>query len=143
ASMPATSGAPSTTNGKASGNGHANDARAAAARAVHRLRIAGKRCRYGVEFFAPLLREGATRRYLEQLSSLQDELGRDNDLVVADRLLQQCKQDSAAAHTPSQATSLAALPYVRGYLRALHVQDAAALLAACDAVRHSSLPRLS
>lgn len=110
--------------------GETSGARDSGARSVHRLRIAGKRCRYGVEFFAPLLREGATRRYLERLSALQDELGRDNDLVVADRLLQQCQPAGAA------------LPYVRGYLRALHAQDTLALHDACGAVRHYTLPKL-
>jgi CHAD domain-containing protein len=112
----------------------------ATARAVHRLRIAGKRCRYGVEFFAPLLRGGATRRYLDHLSTLQDELGRDNDLVVADRLLLQCQPDGAA---PDGAAPQAALPFVRGYLHALRAQDASALRAACGDVRHYRLPKLS
>lgn len=128
--------------GGANGTGAANDngARDATARAVHRLRIAGKRCRYGVEFFAPLLRSGATQRYLDHLSTLQDELGRNNDLVVADRLLLQCQPQHAA---PDGATPHAALPYVRGYLHALRAQDASALQAACGAVRHTHLPGLS
>lgn len=132
---PTTNGTAAAANGKAGDSGGPGGAPDATARAVHRLRIAGKRCRYGVEFFAPLLRSGATRRYLDHLSTLQDELGRNNDLVVADRLLQQCQPQGDTPH--------AALPFVRGYLHALHEQDASALHAACGAVRHYRLPGLS
>lgn len=135
ASLPATTSGGSPANGTDSKSARAIGSRDAAARAVHRLRIAGKRCRYGVEFFAPLLRQGATRRYLEQLSALQEQLGLDNDLVVADRLLLQCQQDATTPHDT--------LPYVRGYLRALHAQDASVLHAACGAVRDYALPKLS
>ncbi|MBA5605242.1 CYTH and CHAD domain-containing protein [Duganella sp. FT3S] len=129
-------GAPATSGVASAANELAGDsARDATARAVHRLRIAGKRCRYGVEFFASLLRPGATRRYLDHLSAMQDELGRDNDLVVAERLLRQCQHDAAALG--------AALPFARGYLHALRVQDASALHAACDAVRSYALPKLA
>jgi triphosphatase len=122
------------------GKGGKGDTDGTSARAVHRLRIAGKRCRYGVEFFASLLREGATRRYLELLSSLQDELGRNNDLVVADQLLQQCRH---AEPSQQKANADAALAFVRGYLYALRAQDTSALHAQCAAVRRYQLPKLS
>ncbi|MES2114014.1 MAG: CYTH and CHAD domain-containing protein [Pseudomonadota bacterium] len=110
------------------------------ARAVHRLRIAGKRCRYGVEFFASLLRERSTQRYLKQLASLQDQLGSNNDLVVADQLLLQCRH---ATPSHGAADAVAALAFVRGYLHALRAQDASAVGAACAAVRRFRLPRLA
>jgi CHAD domain-containing protein len=54
------------------------------ARGRHRLRIAAKKARYAAEFFAPLL---PAQPYIDALSAMQDELGRINDLAVADRLL--------------------------------------------------------
>lgn len=107
---------------------------------IHRLRIAGKRCRYGVEFFASLLPERSTQRYLQQLASLQDELGSNNDLVVAGQLLLQCRP---ARPSHGAADTDAALAFVRGYLHALRTQDASAVDAACDAVRRFKLPRLA
>lgn len=52
----------------------------------HALRIAAKRLRYSAEAFASLHGKRAAR-YLAVLASLQDELGASNDLVVAQRLL--------------------------------------------------------
>jgi len=50
---------------------------------LHALRKRIKRQRYAVEFFAPVLRGGRTRRYLEPLASIQDRMGQLNDLFVA------------------------------------------------------------
>jgi len=50
---------------------------------LHRLRIAFKRLRYGVEFFLPLLPSGKANRYLKQLARVQDQLGYLNDVSVA------------------------------------------------------------
>src|SRR5471032_1036341 len=80
------------------------------ARALHRTRIAGKQARYALEFFQSLYRAKRVRPYLAALSDLQDELGRHNDLVVADRLLEELEQEQ-----PAQAGAIA---FVRGYLLA-------------------------
>jgi CHAD domain-containing protein len=85
------------------------------ARSVHRLRIAGKRSRYALEFFQSLYRDKGTRTYLKMLSFMQDELGRHNDLAVADHLLQELAQRHPAA-TP-------AINFARGYLQALQGQQ--------------------
>jgi len=50
---------------------------------LHALRKRIKRQRYAVEFFAPVLRDGRTRRYLKPLTSIQDRMGELNDLFVA------------------------------------------------------------
>ncbi|MCK0512190.1 CHAD domain-containing protein [Aromatoleum buckelii] len=50
---------------------------------LHALRIALKRLRYGVEFFAPLFPAKASRRYLERIVRAQDALGFVNDVDVA------------------------------------------------------------
>lgn len=80
------------------------------ASALHRTRIAGKQARYALEFFQSLYRSKRVRPYLAALSDLQDELGRHNDLVVADRLLEQLEQEQ-----PAHAGAIA---FVRGYLLA-------------------------
>lgn len=54
---------------------------------LHALRIALKRLRYGVEFFAPLFPAKAGRRYLERIVRVQDALGFVNDVEVARRRL--------------------------------------------------------
>lgn len=53
----------------------------------HELRIAFKKLRYALEFFAPLLPEKRLRAYQPALAELQDRLGRLNDLATAARLI--------------------------------------------------------
>lgn len=50
---------------------------------LHALRIALKRLRYGVEFFAPLFPARQIRRYLETLTRAQRRLGFFNDVDMA------------------------------------------------------------
>ena len=52
----------------------------------HRLRIALKKLRYGVEFFAGLFPAKRVERFREVAAALQDRLGHDNDVDVASRL---------------------------------------------------------
>jgi triphosphatase len=75
---------------------------------VHRTRIAAKRGRYALEFFHSLYRAQGARTYLKALSATQEELGQHNDLVVADRLLQELAQQHPQAAT--------AIQFARGYL---------------------------
>lgn len=51
--------------------------------ALHALRKRIKRQRYATEFFAPWLKRRQVARYLRALSTLQDRMGRLNDLFVA------------------------------------------------------------
>jgi inorganic triphosphatase YgiF len=102
-------------------------------RTVHRLRIAGKRARYAMEFFKSLYRKGGARRYLDAMSGLQDQLGAHNDLVVADRLLLELQQRHAG--------SAAALAYVRGYLQAQREREVADVSAIRKQVHALRLPR--
>ena len=78
------------------------------ARARHRTRIAAKKMRYDIEFFLALYGEKKSRPYLKALARLQDQLGLQNDLVVADALLQQLQRRQARL-APSVA-------WVRGFL---------------------------
>ena len=53
----------------------------------HRARIAAKKLRYCVEFFAALHPHKRVRRYVEALSELQDALGAVNDAATCARLI--------------------------------------------------------
>ena len=59
----------------------------------HRLRIAFKRLRYGLEFFAPLLPRKRLRRYQGRLVAIQDLLGKLNDQVTAGKLIGELHPD--------------------------------------------------
>jgi CHAD domain-containing protein len=56
--------------------------------ALHEVRIAGKKLRYLLEFFAPVL-DARHREKIELLAGVQEELGKLNDLVVSDTLVRQ------------------------------------------------------
>lgn len=76
---------------------------------LHRLRAAVKQSRYAAFFFATLYRPKRISRYLDALTDLQDELGRRNDLAVADRLLRQLALE--------QPDDMAAAAFARGFLQ--------------------------
>ena len=52
----------------------------------HRLRIALKKLRYGIEFFAGLFPKKRVERFREAATRLQERLGHGNDVDVASRL---------------------------------------------------------
>jgi CHAD domain-containing protein len=56
--------------------------------ALHEVRIAGKKLRYLLEFFSPVL-GGSHESTIERLTSVQDELGKLNDLVTSETLLRE------------------------------------------------------
>lgn len=80
------------------------------ARSRHRTRIAAKKMRYDTEFFQALYGEKSSRPYLKALSRLQDQLGMQNDISVADGLLEELQKKH-----PALAASVA---YARGFLAA-------------------------
>ncbi|EXI64452.1 MAG: hypothetical protein AW08_03699 [Candidatus Accumulibacter adjunctus] len=55
--------------------------------ARHRLRVAFKQLRYGLEFFSPLLAGPLLTDYHQSATALQEMLGRLNDLAVATQLV--------------------------------------------------------
>ena len=65
------------------------DLPAAAAEPWHRLRIAAKQLRYGLEFFAPLWSGKAVANYRRRLARIQADLGRIQDLEAAAQRLRQ------------------------------------------------------
>lgn len=56
--------------------------------ALHGVRIAGKRLRYLLEFFAPVF-EAEHREMIERMKAVQDELGQLNDVVASEALLRE------------------------------------------------------
>jgi len=54
---------------------------------LHRLRIAVKKQRYAIEFFAGLYASDRPQHYVRWLTNLQDILGKINDLATMERLL--------------------------------------------------------
>lgn len=103
------------------------------AASLHRLRIAGKKARYALEFFQPLYRAGGVRRQIGALTAIQDELGRHNDLSVAGRLLAQLQQEHSG--------SAESIAFARGYLLAQQSQETGAVLKAWRAFKTLPPPR--
>ena len=64
----------------------------------HQLRIAFKKLRYALEFFAPILPNKRLATYLASLAAIQDMLGNLNDQVTASRLIM--KMQPAGRHVP-------------------------------------------
>jgi len=100
---------------------------------AHHARIAAKRGRYALEFFHSLYRAGGARDYLKTLSAVQEELGRHNDLVVADRLLRELAQQRPQAE--------GAIHFARGYLVAQQAAQPADLAAIRSRLHALHLPR--
>ena len=64
---------------------------------LHRLRITLKKLRYASEFCATQFPDGTPRPYIKALRRLQDDLGRLNDVAVAER----CLKELLGAHRDS------------------------------------------
>jgi inorganic triphosphatase YgiF len=79
--------------------------------ARHRVRIEGKKLRYGAEFFASLYADGKPHKrhkaFVSALSDLQDHLGALNDMATAHEVLAGLAQDASAV--PAQTLFAAGL----------------------------------
>jgi inorganic triphosphatase YgiF len=69
---------------------------------LHRLRLLGKKMRYGAQAFASLYPSKRSEKYLIQLGAIQDHLGSLNDAVVGRHLLVDLIDRLARAGTLSQ-----------------------------------------
>jgi len=67
---------------------------------IHRLRIALKKLRYSVEFFAPLYPRKRVKRYLAKLKVLQGDLGNLNDIAGVRDVVRGLLKDGKARKTP-------------------------------------------
>ena len=61
----------------------------------HKVRIQIKKLRYAIEFFFSLYPQRRVRPYLAALKSLQDDLGANNDVEVARKLLKKTVRESS------------------------------------------------
>jgi len=75
---------------------------------LHRLRLAVKRLRYALHYFAPLFRKRRIAAVREALENLQRVLGSANDCVVAAALLRKLGVEPGAAIARRNAAKLAA-----------------------------------
>jgi len=64
---------------------------------LHRLRIAAKKLRYAIEFFAPLYDQRRVRRFRDTLAHLQDALGSFNDAVTTAQLVEEARHGLTSA----------------------------------------------
>jgi inorganic triphosphatase YgiF len=78
----------------------------------HRARIAAKKLRYAVEFFAPLYSRPRASDYIDALAKLQEALGKLNDLATAGRLVSELAPKDASRE------SAEAVGVVRGWIAA-------------------------
>lgn len=91
----------------------------------HRVRIAAKRLRYAMEFFADLYPAHPGQRFIKKLARLQEVLGLLNDAAVADGLLARLGRlpglgmDAAAARAALAAGTDAGVAQLRRRLRRL------------------------
>lgn len=96
------------------------------ATARHRLRVAYKRLRYALEFFASLFPGERLRNYHLSASGLQEMLGRLNDLAVASELIHEAlpgeQGEDIRCWLDGQAEQL--LPELGGLLNDFHQQAA-------------------
>ena len=97
------------------------------AEALHDIRLACKRLRYAAEFFAPLFPGRNTRRFIQRLSALQEQLGLMNDTDVASGLLGQL---GAARGYAAGA--------VRGFIAAGHTGSRAEIMRAWKKLRRQN-----
>jgi triphosphatase len=82
--------------------------------ARHKLRILLKKLRYSAEFFLPLYsNKAATRKYIKQLSRLQDGLGEANDVITSRTLLLDIRD---SVHSPDIHRAIGAVTGWQGHL---------------------------
>ena len=92
--------------------------------ALHRVRIAGKRLRYLLEFFSPIFNQGP-RKTIAWLTAAQDELGQLNDIVASEALLRAFAPPKGQAAIFDEA------------IRYLHGQKKRCVRRACKTLRRS------
>ena len=86
-------------------------------RECHRLRIALKKLRYAAEFYGPLFKKKAVKRYVDRMKKLQDLLGVLNDVAQVRSVLARLLADeTTSSHTQADLSFAAGL--INGWHRA-------------------------
>ncbi len=102
--------------------------------ALHSVRKTAKKLRYTLEFLAPTLPRGDTRRLLKRLSALQDQLGALNDTAVGATLMERIAPGAQARGPGGHEFASGA---VAGWLAARAAASSAELHETWRAVRHT------
>jgi inorganic triphosphatase YgiF len=92
----------------------------------HEVRIALKRLRYALDFFGNVFDGDARKKYIKRLARLQDDLGRMNDVAVAERMLAQLAGIEREGSTdPAPVASRSQLSFAAGGILGWHRRRAA------------------
>jgi inorganic triphosphatase YgiF len=91
----------------------------------HGLRIALKRLRYAVDFFGGVFAADSKKKFLKRLARLQDDLGRMNDVAVAEKMLAQLAGVESGGSRASAATAPGQLAFAAGGILGWHRRRAA------------------
>jgi CHAD domain-containing protein len=89
----------------------------------HEVRIALKRLRYALDFFGNVFDGESKKKFIKRLARLQDDLGRMNDVAVAERMLAQLVEIASSAGAPN--TSQGQLSFAAGGILGWHRRRAA------------------
>jgi triphosphatase len=89
----------------------------------HRVRIALKKLRYAVDFFGAVFGQDRKSKFFKKLAKLQDDLGRMNDVAVAQTMLTDLIGD--AADDDSEPAESAELVFAAGSVLGWHRRRAA------------------
>jgi triphosphatase len=93
----------------------------------HRVRIALKRLRYALDFFAELFDSEKQRKFFKRLARLQDDLGGMNDVAVAETVLMRLIGVQADSAEPAAAQADGKLVFAAGRIIGWHRRRAAEL----------------
>jgi CHAD domain-containing protein len=92
----------------------------------HEVRIALKRLRYALDFFGGVFDGDAKKKFVKRLARLQDDLGRMNDVAVAEAMLAQLVGVAGEGSQPAvTAASQGQLAFAAGGILGWHRRRAA------------------
>lgn len=91
----------------------------------HEVRIALKRLRYALDFFSDVFESEQKKKFVKKLSRLQDDLGRMNDVAVAETMLARLAGVSGDGAKPGAAAASGHVAFAAGGVLGWHRRRAA------------------